>query len=388
MNWNLQVFAAANRRGVGAVIFAAAAAVLQSVGESTMWGGGKTLRVLIIGAGAIGGLVGARLAQDGHSVTLVGRPGLAAAVQQQGLVLKDSAGNRTRTDLPVVTALAEALAPPGGFDWALLTVKGYDTAAIAAQLAAAGPPDLPILALQNGVGNEETLAAALGGARVLSGAITTVVSVPAPGVIEVAKAGEVVVAPLSGVEPLIAPTTIADILTHAGLRARVTPDYRALKWTKLLMNELCNASCAILGWTPNQVFADARLAALEITAWRETLAVMRVHGIPAIRLGGYPFPPLVPLIRVAPLPLLRRAMARFVVAGRGSKMPSLYLDLQAGKGHSEVTHLNGAVARAGERAGIATPINRRLWQVLHAIVEGREAWADWRNRPERLWAAQ
>lgn len=344
------------------------------------------MQVLIIGAGAIGGLVGARLAQQGHAVTLLGRPRLAAAVQNQGLILKHAGGTTTLTSIPVVTSLVEALAPPGHFDLAVLTVKSYDTAAIASELAAASTPGMPILALQNGVGNEETLAAALGPTRVLSGAITTVVSVPAAGVIEVTKPGEIVIAPLPGGTPQLAPERVAEQLTQADFRARVTPDYRALKWTKLLMNELCNASCAILGWTPNQVFGDARLASLEIAAWRETLAVMRAQGIGTLGLGGYPFPQLAPFIRTLPVAVLRRAMARFVIAGRGSKMPSLYLDLAAGKRRSEVAYLNGAVAQAGEQIGVAVPVNRMLWQVLQAICDGREMWESWQGRPEHLLA--
>lgn len=342
------------------------------------------MQVLIIGAGAIGGLVGARLAQQGHAVTLLGRPTLAAASEARGLVLRSPEGTSTLTNVPVVTSLAAALGRRPGYDLAVLTVKSYDTATIAAELAASTPPDLPVLALQNGVGNEETLAAALGAPRVLSGAITTVVSVPETGVIEVTRPGEIVVAPLAGAAPLITPESVAGSLREAGMHARVTPDYRALKWTKLLMNELCNASCAILGWGPNQVFADPRLAAMEITAWRETLAVMRARGIDTLGLGGYPFPQLAPLIRTLPVAILWRAMARFVVAGRGSKMPSLYLDLAAGKGRTEAPYLNGAVAQAGELAGVPVPVNRRLWQVLQAICDGREAWQDWQAQPDRL----
>lgn len=344
-------------------------------------------QILIMGAGAIGGLVGGRLAQHGHTVTLLGRPSLAAAVKNQGLILKEPQGTVALTGIAVVTSLAEAMDRRGRFDLAVLTVKSYDTAALAAELAVSAPADLPVLALQNGVGNEETLVAALGAHRVLSGAITTVVSVPAAGVIEITRPGEVAVAPVSGETPRFSPAAVVDMLARSGFRARVTPDHRALKWTKLLMNELCNASCAILGWTPGQVFDDARLAGLEIGAWRETLAVMRTQGIGTIRLGGYPFPQLAPLIRWLPVGLLRRAMARFVVAGRGSKMPSLYLDLVAGKGRTEVPYLNGAVVRAAERAGHRVPVNRTLWQVLQAISAGQEPWSNWQNQPDLLLAA-
>ncbi|MFZ1267970.1 MAG: ketopantoate reductase C-terminal domain-containing protein, partial [Anaerolineae bacterium] len=163
---------------------------------------------------------------------------------------------------------------------------------------------------------------------------------------------------------------------------RVYEDFRALKWTKLLMNQLANATCAILGWLPAQVMADPRLADLEIAAWRETLAVMAAQRIRPVTLGGYPFPWLAPLIRTLPPAVIRLALGRLVGGARGGKAPSLYLDLAAGKGRTEVAYLNGAVAAAS--AEIRTPVNRVLTETLQALSAGQTPWAQWRDQPARL----
>ena len=155
------------------------------------------MRVLIIGAGAVGTFVGARLALAGHDVTLVGRPGLAAAVRAGGLTLIEPSGSRHTTAVRAVDSIAAAFtrsastsaltsASASPYDLALITVKAYDTADVIAELMATGAGQIPpLLTLQNGVGNEEALAEAFGADRIISGAIDTPVSVPAPGQVQV-----------------------------------------------------------------------------------------------------------------------------------------------------------------------------------------------------------
>jgi len=339
---------------------------------------------LIIGAGAIGCLVGARLALAGQQITLIGRPALVEAVQAHGLTLRMGTETKTAPGVNAVPSVAAAFDGAAAFDLAILTVKAYDTAAVMAELAPWRSRLPPLLTLQNGVGNEERLAAILGANRVMSGAITTPVAVTAPGVIEVIRRGRVALAAVNPRAPAFPALSLAAMFAAAGLPAGVYDDYRALKWTKLLMNQLANATCAILGWTPGQVMADARLADLEIDAWRETLAVMAAQRIRTVTLGGYPFPWFAPLIRTLPHAIIRRALGRLVAGGRGSKAPSLYLDLEAGKGRTEVPFLNGAVVTAA-RPGVKTPVNRVLTATLQALSRGDTPWAEWRDQPERLW---
>ena len=72
------------------------------------------------------------------------------------------------------------------------------------------------------------------------------------------------------------------------------------------------------------------------------------------------------------------------LAGRGAKMPSFHIDLQAGRGRSEVDYLNGAVVRAGRRFGVPTPINEMLTQTLLGLTDGSLERADFARRPAKL----
>jgi hypothetical protein len=79
-------------------------------------------------------------------------------------------------------------------------------------------------------------------------------------------------------------------------------------------------------------------------------------------------------------------MARRIAGGRGTKPPSLLLDLRAGKTHSEVDVLNGAVAAAGSANGVSTPVNSVYTRVLDDIAHMPQLWAKYRERPEALLA--
>jgi len=349
------------------------------------------LNILIIGAGAVGTFVGARLALAGHDVTLVGRPGLAAAVRSGGLTLIEPSGSRHTTDVRAVDSIAAAftgstsvlaLASASPYDLALITVKAYDTAGVIAELRAIDAGQLPpLLTLQNGVGNEEALIEAFGADRIVSGAIDTPVSVPAPGQVQVHrerfKAG---VAPVEQGAPA---AQAAGLLRDAGFTVDSFADYRSLKWSKLLMNLLANAQCAILDWTPARVMADPTASRLEALAWQEAFAVMAALRIRPVAMAGYPLPLLAPVVRRLPADWLARGLRRFVSGGRGSKMPSLHVALAGGR-RSEVGWLNGAVASYGRKAGVPTPVNRSLTDVLTALTNGEDRPEDWRALPEAI----
>ena len=347
------------------------------------------LNILIIGAGAVGTFVGARLALAGHDVTLVGRPGLAAAVRSGGLTLIEPSGSRHTTSVRAVDSLAAAFtrsastsASTSPYDLALITVKAYDTAGVIAELRAVDAGQLPpLLTLQNGVGNEEALVEAFGADRIVSGAIDTPVSVPAPGQVQVHrerfKAG---VAPVGQGAPA---AQAAGLLRDAGFTVDSFADYRSLKWSKLLMNLLANAQCAILDWTPARVMADPTASRLEALAWQEAFAVMAALRIRPVAMAGYPLPLLAPFVRGLPAVWLARGLRRFVSGGRGSKMPSLHVALTAGK-RSEVGWLNGAVAHYGQAASVPTPVNRALTGVLTALTSGEDRREEWRALPEAI----
>jgi 2-dehydropantoate 2-reductase len=337
------------------------------------------MKILVMGAGAIGCFVGGCLAGGGQQVTLVGRPALMQKITTEGITLRQP-GRQLQTVFP---ATATAVPLDSSFDVILLTVKAPDTLQAIKELAALNHKPY-LVSLQNGIGNEEQLANAFSPEQVIAGTITIPIQAPEPGVIEVSKAkGGLGLAVLHPGQPVEA---LAGTLNQAGLTTSVYADYRAMKWSKLLLNIVTNAASAILNLPPATIIARPELFDLEIKALQEGVAVMRAQHIHAVKLPGYPVDWLVRLLAARWLPpvvshtLLRPSMA----SGRGAKMPSLQIDLAAGRSTSEITVLNGAIVEAGQKFGVATPVNLALTKILSDLVAGRREWAEYQNQPEKL----
>ncbi len=341
------------------------------------------MKVTVVGAGAIGTLVAATFVRVGETVTVVARPGQVAEIAARGLVVEAGGSREVLHPHAVVGSLERGISPET--DVVIVTVKAYDTEALARDLGRL-PATPYVLTLQNGVGNEETLAAHTSAERVIAAALTTPVDVLAPGHVQVARASYKL-----GLAPM-RPDTETWEITHAlgerlqrgGFQVQYARDYRALKWTKLLMNITANAQAALLGWAPARVFAHPVAGTLEVLAWREALAVMRGLGVHPIAFGGYPLPLVTPLVQRLPVPVVRRLMGRFAAGGRGSKMPSVYLDLARGRGRTEVPWLNGAVARHGRNLGVPVPVNAALDRLVAAVASGALPWEEVHDRPERI----
>ncbi len=341
----------------------------------------------MIGAGAIGCLVGGKLALAGESITLVGRPAFAAAVEENGLRLRTGDEEESVRIIRAVGSIADAFMVKEHYDLAILTVKSYDTATALNELKGAAPTEQrpAILSLQNGVGNEEAIAALWDEGQTIAGTLTTPVSVPGPAMIRIDRPSFTM--GLSGWSPSTPPALVEAshaAFLRAGFKAKRYPHAQGMKWTKLLMNMMGNATSAILDQAPAQLFADARVVDIEIAAWREALAVMAAAQIPPVNLGSYPFAWLAPLIRIAPNRLLRGILRRQVSGARGDKLPSLHIDLHQGKRKSEIGWLNGAIVKRGKRIGIPTPVNALLTDTVTALLGEPSQQALWKDNVDKL----
>mgnify|MGYP000126760523 FL=1 len=328
--------------------------------------------IVCLGAGAVGSVVGARLHKSarggGTRVGLVGRGEHLDAVRRSGLHLD---GKTIR--LPAFSTLREAVDALGPPDRVILTVKAYDVEAAADELARVleGAPGPVVLCLQNGLGSEEAVARRLPGARVMAGAITLSLTRPEPGRLAVlTEHGGIALAPF---DTAPADQGLVDALRRAGFRVRVTGRADAVKWSKVLLNLWANATCAAFAVPPEMVVSDRTLFHLDWAAFREALRVMRALGVPVIDLPGYPVRLLTLLARVLPEEAFRRLVGPKVSGGRGGKLPSFLLDLRAGKERTEVDYLNGAVAAAGRRVGVDTPVNSALATAVAAAATARRA---------------
>ena len=344
------------------------------------------LNILIMGAGAIGCFIGGHLAAAGHQVTLVGLSDLIPKIATAGLVLRWP----NQSDQTVFPPTATTLVPPKTpYDFIVFTVKSPDTATAAQQLAALPlvTTNTHVISFQNGIGNEERLAELFGKQQVMAGTLTIPISLPELGVIEVSKAkGGLGVAPLAAGQPV---DILTGALNQAGLPTTTYTDYRAMKWTKLLLNILCNASSAILNETPAQVLACTDLFNMEINALREGTDVIKAQGVKVVKLPGYPSVWMGRAVaaRWLPLPVTRALLGPFARGGRGRKMPSLQIDLAAGRPTSEIEVMNGAIVRAGQEVGVPTPVNSALTTILRGLFAGELNWNDYQHRPDKLLAA-
>jgi 2-dehydropantoate 2-reductase len=344
------------------------------------------MKILVLGAGAIGCFVGGCLAATGQEVTLVGRPGPMQKIASHGLTL-------LRPDQPAQTVFpqtATAVGEGAGYDFILLTVKTPDTATAIKSLLALKLDQTWLVSLQNGLGGEEQLAATFGPERVIAGTVTIPIRFLEPGLIEVSKAkGGIGLASFClppSTQALTPVNTLATALHQAGLTAVMYQDYRAMKWSKLLLNMINNASCAILDQPPVQIIAQPELFNLEIRALQEAVAVMKAQGLSPVKLPGYPVDWLARLVtaRWLPLGVMRAILRPFMLSGRGTKMPSLQLDLASGRPTSEIEALNGAVVRAGQKVGVPTPINQILTEILSQLVSGQLDRGSFKRQPAKL----
>ena len=308
------------------------------------------MNVYIVGAGAVGTYLGDELRRIGNTVTYAPRDTAAVA--------------------------------PLDADLAIVAVKAYDTDSAIQTLRRGlrSPDSTAILTPQNGVGNEEKLVAAFGSANVISAALTVPVGLDKDHRAVAASGGGIVFAPVG--------TASAHNWLLAAFGATAIPvsaavDYRALKWSKLALNVIANASCAILNVLPERLVHLNDVFALEIRAIREVRAVMKALGIATIDLPRYPVRALQGVAGL-PTPMARLVLANRIAGARGRKPPSLLLDLRAAKNHTEVDVLNGAVAAAARSAGVSAPVNAVFARVVSDIANMPQLWAKYRERPDAL----
>jgi 2-dehydropantoate 2-reductase len=336
------------------------------------------MNFLILGAGAIGIYIGGRLAEAGHGVTFIARPAAAEALRRAGVRVKFKGGEKAVREVSVFTSPAQAFAD-GSYDVLVLALKSFDTAAALSELQAVTSAPPPILCLQNGVDNESEIARTFGAERVIAGTVTTAVSL--------VQAGEIVVERERGVGLALGHALslqIMEALAGAGFKTRTYPAAGPMKWSKLLVNLIGNATSAILDLSTAELFADRRVFAIERAMLLECLAVMRALKYEVVDLPGVPVRLVAFGLERLPPFLVQPLLGRAVSSGRGKKMPSFHVDLHLRQRQTEVYWLNGAVARHGAELGVPTPVNRILTETLGALSEGRLSKEDFRRKPEAL----
>ncbi len=329
----------------------------------------------VVGGGPVGSFLSATLEAAGWDVTLLGRRSGGGAAKAPLVV---EGPGRRRVVVPVRRADSPD-AVPGEPDIVILAVKMYDLGG--ALETAASWPDAPLATVQNGVGAEDVAAAART-SPLIALSLTTAVEPTAEGVAR-RRAGGLGIAPVRG-DTADLRHELADAFADGGLPTVHCPDAAAMKWSKLLANLVANASSGLLDMGAGAVWADPAGFDLERRQLREAVAVMRAQGLRVVALPGGQVGALLFGLRfpgIVARPILSMAIDR----ARGGKAPSLLLRLRGGGASpTEAPWLNGAVAGAGERLGIPTPVNAALAALVEEAARDPAAGARWRARPGAL----
>lgn len=337
--------------------------------------------ILIYGAGAVGGYLGAHLAQHTHHVTLITRDVMAQLVGETGLEITE--GKRRMVTHPkAVTSVAQAFKEGQSYDLIILTMKTYDIAAAIDPLIAFCTEPNMIITTQNGIGVEKGLIKQFGAERVIAGSFTLPIRKETTTQLVAERTdGGLCLAPTQPKQEI---KQWLKLFSDAGLQTKGYKSYESMKWSKALLNIIANATSAILNRRPGVVYRSDLVFDLEIKMLQETLAVMKAAGHKVVDLPAVPATKLAFSVQRLPRALLKPGLTKLVADGRGDKMPSFHIDLTTGKGKSEVVYHNGAIAKAGKEHGVPTPVNAALTDILWKLTLEKLDWRDFNGRPQRL----
>jgi 2-dehydropantoate 2-reductase len=305
------------------------------------------MKILVMGAGAVGCYYGGRLAQAGHDVTFVARGENLQALQRAGLTVTSVHGDFHLLQVHAVARVEEGEA----CDLVLVCVKSHDTAQAAEAVRPAIGPETLVLSLQNGVENEEILAETLKTANVLGGMVYIGAELVSPGTVVHTFSGRLVFGERNG-ERTTRAEHLEQIFLGAGLQAELSSDITATLWDKLMWNATFNAVATLTRSTVGEVLANPQTRQLLRDTMREVIAVAQAQGvrISAARADEH--------LESSQSP----AMAAFAT--------SMAQDFARGK-HLEYDALNGAVVRAGQRYHVPTPLNQAFCALLHQLDQAK-----------------
>jgi 2-dehydropantoate 2-reductase len=305
------------------------------------------MKIAIVGAGAVGGYYGVRLARAGHEVRFLARGAQADAMRRSGLSLRSELGD----DRLFPANVAEDAAAIGPADLVLVAVKLWDTEAAARTLPPMIGAGTAVLSLQNGVDKEEAIAAVVGRGPVLGGLTYILADRPEPGVVvHSGKLQRVIAGELDGARSERLNAVVA-AFAGAGVDAVASPDIRRELWQKLAFLAATSAVTAVARETFGPLRARPETRALIRDAMAEVVAVARAAGS-AIDDGFVD------------------DRMRFVDSLPAGGRASMAQDLLRGA-RLELEWLSGAVVRHGERLGVPTPVHRTLVAALAPFADGR-----------------
>ncbi len=301
------------------------------------------MNILIVGAGALGSLIGARLSKSRASISLFSTDRKhMEAIRQGGLVIEELDATVSNYRLAAYWDIDELPRRP---DLALVLVKTHTTLKAVSLVHGICSPSTVFLTLQNGIGNWERIAEITGREAVLAGSTAQGSTLLGPGLIRHGGNGPTYIGEPGGpaserVERIV------EVFRESGLTAEPSGDVERLIWEKLIINVGINAITALTGIRNGFIAQMQEATDLCSAAVEEAIAVARAKGFP---IGS---------------DMVRRVIE--VVRATARNRSSMGQDVDK-KNMTEIDAINGAVVRFGKEEGIATPVNQTLTSLIKVL---------------------
>jgi 2-dehydropantoate 2-reductase len=343
------------------------------------------MKVLMVGAGSVGGYFGARLLKAGVDCAFLLRPRTLAAVKQKGLTVHSV--DHSFTVHPVASSDPRDLPKA---DLVILSVKRFDLDEVIEQLRPVLVANTTVLTLQNGIDTEARILELVPNARLIGGVAYLYAKIAEPGVIEHYKRGSVAIgawrqtaaleppqkmdldsqaAPAKGTfaklgemlrqttrvtasgEPTTAgatPATIKALFDQTGIPCEVVEDIRRTKWDKMCWNVAFNPLTVLLNDRVSKALAHPEMHAMIKLLVGEAVAVARAEGVELD-------------------PDIAGKVVQWAEEIRDIHT-SMYDDWKAGR-RTEIDFLNGYLVRIGRKLGVPTPVNVAVCALIKTITE-------------------
>ena len=306
------------------------------------------MKIAVMGSGGVGGFFGGRLANAGCDVHFVARGAHLAAMREHGLTIQ----NKEQGDIRVAKVnVTDNPATIGIADVVIIAVKLKDTDAAARAVKPIVGPHTAVLSLQNGVIKDDILRKHYPAAQIVGGVAYVAAHVERPGVIlQVGAMQRIVFGEYDG-KRSARTEALLDALLRAGIKAELSADIRRTLWEKYTFLVGLSGTTATMRTTIGPIRGNPRTRAFLHELFKEVVAVGRAHGValPADYADD------------------RLAFADSVPASMTS---SMHHDLER-RNPLEVEWLAGGVVTLGAAAGVPTPANRAVWDILALYAEGR-----------------
>lgn len=295
------------------------------------------MRVLILGAGALGSLIGALLSKR-NEVTLVGRKDHVSSIQAEGLRISG------HTEMLARLSAMGRVEDLSGYDYVFLTVKSYDTKSSMKSLAEL-PGSSTVVTMQNGLGNLETIGEYAN--SVIGGTTSHGATLRGPGDVVHAGTGDTVAGIYKGVSEETL-DSLAGELTACGIVTNTTENLSGEVWAKAIVNAGINPLTAILGARNGYLLDNAQVTRMLENVCKEAIEVATTCEIP--------------------LPeddLVERT--KRVARMTAQNMSSMLQDVVSRR-RTEIGSITGVIVTQGDERGVPTPLN----SALLAVVKGME----------------